>query len=423
MAGSWLQRTVVTLVLLLAPTAAAAERLEPEAVLLVGRAGPRAPWQEGALEARRDDRPEMAVVVQARVAGQRAPVYVVDDEVGPLRLGGREVPAAARRSFAALGRVAVRWSTVEPHAWREEGRPARNGVTARYHSNVSVEPGTFGKWLGYDEIRYFETVAADWAEGPAARRRPASARPPRAAEDLFDGLGTMRHRVEVRLSRGRGADGDAPRQEGGRVLATPGATAVDQFGILPSVFRVSLRRDDGFVGFLTSYFLVPEVFGSAGPGPNHQTERFTGADCADVLTGALRRLGHDRVWHTHVAGLTKYARIVSGPVQLDDKGAPATPIVGVQVGDLIRIRYGTAREWLTRRGWDHVAVLYEDRSDPNGPHKGGPDGKLDGFDVVVHMGHPRLEVEPLERQTPARVDVLRWDPRRIGPRRARAAGP
>jgi glyoxylase-like metal-dependent hydrolase (beta-lactamase superfamily II) len=64
-----------------------------------------------------------------------------------------------------------------------------------------------------------------------------------------------------------------------------------------------------------------------------------------------------------------------------------------------------AQEWLTRRGWDHVAVLYEDRSDPNGPHQGGPDGKLDGFDVIVHMGHPRLEVEPLERQTPARVDV------------------
>jgi len=421
MTGSRLQAAVVAVVLLCASGAAAAERLEPEAVLLVGRAGPRAPWQDGPLEARREDRPEMAVVVAARVAGQR--VYVVDDAVAPLRLGGRDIPAAARRSWAALGAVALRWSTVEPHAWREAGRSAPNGVTSRYHSNVSVEPGTFGKWLGYDEIRYFETVVAEWAEGPAARRRPASARPPRAAEDLYDGLGTMRYRVEARLLAAARPHPRRGLDDGGRVLATPGAAAVDQFGILPSVFRVSLRRDDTFVGFLTGYFLVPEVFGSAGPGANHQTERFTGADCADVLTGALRRLGHDRVWHTHVAGLTKYARVVSGPVQLDDRGVPAAPITGVQVGDLIRIRYGTEREWLTRRGWDHVAVLYEDRSDPNGPHKGGPDGKLDGFDVVVHMGHPRLEVEPLERQAPARVDVLRWDPKRIGPRKARAAGP
>ncbi len=36
---------------------------------------------------------------------------------------------------------------------------------------------------------------------------------------------------------------------------------------------------------------------------------------------------------------------------------------------------------------------------------------LDGFDLVIHMGHPRLVVEPLARQSPATVDVLRWRPR------------
>jgi hypothetical protein len=29
------------------------------------------------------------------------------------------------------------------------------------------------------------------------------------------------------------------------------------------------------------------------------------------------------------------------------------------------------------------------------------------------MGHPMLRIEPLSRQIPARVDVLRWDPERI----------
>ena len=33
---------------------------------------------------------------------------------------------------------------------------------------------------------------------------------------------------------------------------------------------------------------------------------------------------------------------------------------------------------------------------------------LDGFDVVAHMGHPRLKIEPLGEQMPATVDVLRW---------------
>ena len=35
-------------------------------------------------------------------------------------------------------------------------------------------------------------------------------------------------------------------------------------------------------------------------------------------------------------------------------------------------------------------------------------GQLDGFDLVIHMGHPRLVIEPLARQAPATIDVLRW---------------
>lgn len=83
------------------------------------------------------------------------------------------------------------------------------------------------------------------------------------------------------------ASGPASRQ----TVASPGAEATDTFGILPGVHRVSIRRGDDFVGWLSSYLLVPEVFGSAGGGRNHQTERFTGADCADVLVGAIRRMG------------------------------------------------------------------------------------------------------------------------------------
>jgi hypothetical protein len=80
----------------------------------------------------------------------------------------------------------------------------------------------------------------------------------------------------------------------------------------------------------------------------------------------------------------------------------------------VRIDYGGELEGHTPRAWDHVAVVWEDRSDPEGPSAGGPDGALDGHDVVVHMGHPRLVVEPLMRQCPARVDVMRWSAKRIG---------
>jgi hypothetical protein len=114
------------------------------------------------------------------------------------------------------------------------------------------------------------------------------------------------------------------------------------------------------------------------------------------------------VAYTNVAGLPSYARIVTASTEIDEHGMPAAPIDGVKAGDLIRIDYGGTMRNHTPRAFDHVAALWEDRSDPAGPFKGAADGQLDGFDLVIHMGHPRLVIEPLARQAPATIDVLRW---------------
>jgi hypothetical protein len=363
--------------------------LKLESAVIVGRAEEGAAYRDAPTEARADGDAELAVVLVAREGKKR--VYVVDDEVAPLEIGGEKIADGARRGWKDAGKTAVRWSTVEPEPWRDDGE---------FHSNVVTGGDDHGKWVGYDPIGYFETPVGDWSSDASARRRAASATPSREEDDLYGGLGTMRYKVEVRL------DGEG---EEGRILATAGADQVDTFGILPSVHRVSIRKDDSYAGWLASYFLVPEVFGSAGPGKNHQTERFTGADCADVLVGALRRQGR-KVEYSHVAGLTSYAKVLVDPVELDEDGMPAegSVIEGVRIGDVIRIDYGGAYANLTKRSWDHVAVLWEDKSDPDGPKAGAADGQLDGFDVVVHMGHPRLVIERLREQAPARIDVLRW---------------
>jgi len=136
------------------------------------------------------------------------------------------------------------------------------------------------------------------------------------------------------------------------------------------------------------------------PHVDHQVE------AVELAVGAARRMGR-RLAYTNVAGLPAYARAISGPVELDDRGTPARPIPNVRPGDWIRIDYGGELRNHTPRAWDHVAALWEDRSDPAGPNKGGPDGKLDGFDLVIHMGHPRLVIERLSEQAPATIDVLR----------------
>ncbi len=365
-------------------------------VIVVGRAAARASWTDAATEARAADGAALALVGVAR-EGKRV-VYLVDAEVTPLVLGGKAVAARARRPWPDS--VAVRWSKVEPDAWRKGPTPAANGADTPFYTNVVSGGPEHGKWLGYDTITYFETPLGDFARGAAARRHAADAHPSQREDDVHDGLGTMRYKAEVRVGDGAGA----------RTLASPGAEAVDAYGVRDSVHRVSIRRDDTTLGWLTAYFLVPEVFGSAGPGKDHQTERFSGADCADVLVGARRAQGFRRVAYTNVLGLPAYARQVAALVELDADGAVVAGErpEGVRVGDLVRIDYAGQYAGLTARSWDHVAMVYQDRSDPAGPGHGAPDGKLDRFDLVVHMGHPRLLVEPLGEQLPARLDVLRW---------------
>ena len=345
-------------------------------VLIVGRVDSGL-WTDAPTEARIDQKVELAVVL---VDGKtvRAP-----EGITKVRLGGKQ------RATKPLEGARVRWSIVEPHGFRTI-TPAANGTTAEFYSNVSMEPKTFGKWLGYDHIEYFEHVVHAWRDAKPIAAVIATADPKTMQ---VPGLGTLRYKAEVEVD--------------GQTLATAGAEAVDTFGLLPSVHRVSIRKDDSFLGFLSSYLLVPEVFGSAGGGKNHQTERFTGADCADVMVGAMRRKGA-KLAYTNVAGLPSYAKTIAAAIEIDDNGMPTTEIAGVQAGDLIRIDYGGSLRGHTPRAFDHVAAIWEDRSDPDGPNKGGPDGKLDGFDLVIHMGHPRLKIEPLSGQAPATIDVLRW---------------
>lgn len=389
-------RILVAIAILVSAGPAAAAPFVAERVVIVGRASADAPWTDAPTEARIDDGAELAVVLVGREGRKR--VVLADEKIAPLRLGRRLVKASERRTFgevmdATMGDgLQVQWSTVEPHGFREG--EAENGATSEFYSNVSTEPRDFGRWLGYDHIDYFERVIAPWSWRGDARRIAAVVTSGEDDAVQVPGLGTVRYKVEVQWE--------------GRRYATPGAEARDAFGLTRAVHRVSIRAGDDFVGWLGAYLLVPEVFGSAGGGANHQTERFTGADCADVMVGAMRRAGRKDLAYTNVAGLPKYATTIAGATVLDDRGMPPAPVTGIRRGDLIRIDYGGALTGHTPRGWDHVAAVWEDKSDPRGPAKGGPDGQLDGFDLVIHMGHPRLVIEPLRGQSPATIDVLRW---------------
>jgi hypothetical protein len=370
-----------------------------------------APCSAGATECRLDGRAwivgrvgagPLARAVDAR-RGEAVRAFVV----APGTLDGRKVlfSAAGERGFtrwpAACGESEVRWRRVEPTMEHlHTPAPAENRARglATYSNAVLFGP-RHGTWIGYDAIEYFETPL----DGPTGEsgwsRAIADARPSSPELDVHDGLGVMRLAATVRA--------------GGRSASTPGAADRDGPGISDKVFRYTYRSGDDFLGWLTSWFNVPYLFGSAGHREKAQAERYVGADCADVLVGALRRAGRRDLDYSSVADLVTKAHRVAGPVVVDGESGQRQQQqlrVGTEVrpGDLLVIDYVG---WTgTPRAWDHILVFAEDR---------GPDGKPDGVlgpeDLVADSGDAvGLVFQPRGKQGKVNLLVLRVETKHPG---------
>lgn len=93
------------------------------------------------------------------------------------------------------------------------------------------------------------------------------------------GLGTMAFRVRV--------------THAGKTLATHGIEPRYRGGLSPKVHRVTVRKDDTFLGYLTELYNTPYIWASAGSKGIHQADRNIGSDCADLMVYGMRRAGKD----------------------------------------------------------------------------------------------------------------------------------
>lgn len=301
---------------------------------------------------------------------------------------GRPVPLPAGAT--------VRWLQVLPRPYHTEHAPPNPGV--RSFSNAGLYGARHGRWLGYDRLEYDTLPLAaspdHRPEGPVLR--VTAARPPIAERDRHDGVGSSWFSAEIVLPDGR-------------VVRSPDGADLDRLGLVPAVARVSFRRDDSYLGWLGTYFHVASVFGSNGPtDAEHQSDRYTGADCANVLVGALRAAGRRDAAYTSVAGIGRLAVARSAVLRaLPDgtlRGAEGAAVAlrwgdAVAPGDLVTLDYASDTGNLLPRAWDHIAALV---SDANG------DGVLDGGDLVRHMGPEGLVDTPLVHAGPMRVVLWRW---------------
>src|SRR6185369_1563362 len=155
MRAPWVPATWFVIACLLPATATAAPEFIAERVTVAGHVDDGA-WCDAATEARVDQKAELAVIVLGHRGKRRA--VLAPAGITKVTLGGQTI------ATEALGEVRVQWSTVEPHGFRTS--KAQNGATSEFYSNVSTEPKTFGRWLGFDQIDYFERVVAPWGAQP-----------------------------------------------------------------------------------------------------------------------------------------------------------------------------------------------------------------------------------------------------------------
>lgn len=311
--------------------------------------------------------------VQARVG---EPVTLSVALVTPR--GTAPIPASSR----------VRWLRVVPlmeHVWNPSPNP---GLTS--FSNAVLYGPRHGRWIGYDRLEYV-TRALDAREGEARDDGTLTVRGA-ALDPARGGAGSMWFSAEATLPDGR-------------TLRAPDGASVDRLGLWTDVARVSFRVDDSYLGWLGTYFGVPNVFGSNGTARDHQTDRYTGADCADVLVGALHAMGRRDVPYLSVAQIGAAAVRRTGALVIDREGhflpnvSPLRWGSDIAPGDLVTLGYLDDDTHSLPRDWDHIAALV---SDANG------NGVLDGPDIIRHVTARGLDETPLLHAGRMQIALWRW---------------
>ncbi len=289
---------------------------------------------------------KILVSVDGGAASER-PVHARVDQVVMLyvsvQAGGRwytDAPGWKRaRPLAKAPGATLAWKRIEPAA-----------------ANYSNEDGS---GFHFTPIDYRATDLDASGTAIAADVRPT------LTPDHGHGVGTMRFQVVV--------------TQGVRTIASAGSEARrgrGAGGLTDAVTRISIRRDDTYLGYLTEMFGQPYIWASAGvTDASHQSEHLEGSDCADFVVYGARRMGK-RISYTWTGGIPGISTLLAAGTRGEDgvyRDERGTPLPFTKAGDLV----------LFPR---HVGVLVEDR---------GTKGVLDDQDIMMHTLFDSPKEQPI----------------------------
>ena len=168
-------------------------------------------------------------------------------------------------------------------------------------------------------------------------------------------------------------------EKNGHISRSPGIKDSDKRGLSPRVLRVSVREREGYLGYLSTFFNVPGLFGSVP----YQSMNYIGVDCADVLVAALAKWQKKTIKKDYNVAMlvNKFPKAAQFDII---NGQPAKKIEWqkhVRPGDLIAVRYTASRQY------QHIGALFSDKN---------LNGILDGGDLVIHAGPYPLQYSYLE---------------------------
>ena len=168
----------------------------------------------------------------------------------------------------------------------------------------------------------------------------------------------------------------------GKVIKSKGIKNVERKGLSPKVFRVSYMLDKSYIGYLTTFFNVPGIFGSMP----YQSRNYIGVDCADVLVATSKVMNkakntknYNVVMLVDKFKIKKKFKIVNGK-----PNKKLTWEKEFKKGDFIAVKY---RE---NGRYAHIGMLYADENN---------NGVLDEKDSIINAGPNALHLSTLKSGT------------------------
>jgi hypothetical protein len=224
------------------------------------------------------------------------------------------------------------------------------------------------KWVGFGKIEYKKVEIETFKNKTEVKLSSAILKKNQPKNNAFynANLGSFWFEAEATL-------------KSGKVIRSKGLKDITYRGLSTKVLRVSYMASDDYIGYLTTFFNVPGIFGSI----SYQSKNYIGVDCADVLMATSAVMNKKKLKDYNVAMLV--AKLKKEAILTISKGNPNKQLrwnKDFQRGDFIAVKYNKNGRYA------HIGMLYKDENN---------NGVLDREDSIINAGPTALNIIKLEK--------------------------